>query len=527
MINQTDRIRDSNRRPVRVLVAGFFHETHTFLDGVTDWNAFRILEGESLLAVAGDASPLGGFHEFANQHNWTVVPTIVASVIPSATLADETLEEFWRRFVHYWPGDSAEKLDAIYLVLHGAAVTRAFRDVEGEILKRIRSLPRGKTLPIFGVYDLHANYSAAMAKYADGLIGYRENPHTDAKESAIRASKLLDRSIQRGQIPNQFLVQSRIVWPPTGTGSAVDPMRLLLHRARQMEQENPDFWAINVNAGFAFADSADTGVSFSVVTVGSESDALRAMNELNEIAIAYAEQGSVLERSMESVLDELGSTLHPRNDLGCGPPIILIEPSENVGAGAPGDGTGILRLLLKYELSNSAVCLCDPNAVSLLQTTALGDYVELELGGRGSPFDLGPVLLNCKLVRLSEGLFELEDKQSHLASICGDRFDMGQCAVVKHQGVTILLTTNRTPPMDLGQWRHMGIEPERLSFIGVKAAVAHRRAYDPIARASYLIQTPGPCQSNLRAFPYQHLRRPIYPLDTISKIRFPIASTDS
>ena len=62
----------------------------------------------------------------------------------------------------------------------------------------------------------------------------------------------------------------------------------------------------------------------------------------------------------------------------------------------------------------------------------------------------------------------------------------------------------------------MGVEPEHLSFIVVKAAVAHRRAYDPIARASFLIETLGPCQSRLTAFPYKHLRRSIFPLDSIS-----------
>jgi len=46
-----------------------------------------------------------------------------------------------------------------------------------------------------------------------------------------------------------------------------------------------------------------------------------------------------------------------------------------------------------------------------------------------------------------------------------------------------------------------GVEPEHLSFIVVKAAVAHRCAYDPIARASFLIETLGPCQSRLTAFP--------------------------
>jgi microcystin degradation protein MlrC len=90
---------------------------------------------------------------------------------------------------------------------------------------------------------------------------------------------------------------------------------------------------------------------------------------------------------------------------------------------------------------------------------------------------------------------------------------MGKCAIVTHHGVTILLTSNRTPPMDLGQWRHVGLAPERFSIIVVKAAVAHRRAYEPIAARQFWVDTPGPCSSNLAKFDFKHVRRPIFPLD--------------
>ena len=108
----------------------------------------------------------------------------------------------------------------------------------------------------------------------------------------------------------------------------------------------------------------------------------------------------------------------------------------------------------------------------------------LAIGGRGSRLDAGPLTLEVELLRLGDGKFELEDKQSHLAGMGGDRFDMGPCAVVRHEGLTILLTTHKTPPFDLGQWRSQGMEPTKFSIIVVKAAVAasprlrsHRHAH--------------------------------------------------
>jgi len=90
---------------------------------------------------------------------------------------------------------------------------------------------------------------------------------------------------------------------------------------------------------------------------------------------------------------------------------------------------------------------------------------------------------------------------------------MSPCAVVRHKGIRILLTSRKTPPFDLGQLRSQGIEPAELFAISVKAAAAHRKAYDPNAKATYSVETPGPCSSNLKSFPYRKVTRPIYPLD--------------
>jgi microcystin degradation protein MlrC len=49
----------------------------------------------------------------------------------------------------------------------------------------------------------------------------------------------------------------------------------------------------------------------------------------------------------------------------------------------------------------------------------------------------------------------------------------------------------------------------------VKAGVGHRRAYDPIAAASYTVLTPGTNISDLRTLPFRRIHRPIFPLDTL------------
>ena len=62
-----------------ILVAGLFHETHTFVDEVTLLPDFQVRRGDEMLACSGDASPLGGVLEFAQEEGWRMIPTIVAT----------------------------------------------------------------------------------------------------------------------------------------------------------------------------------------------------------------------------------------------------------------------------------------------------------------------------------------------------------------------------------------------------------------------------------------------------------------
>jgi len=161
------------------------------------------------------------------------------------------------------------------------------------------------------------------------------------------------------------------------------------------------------------------------------------------------------------------------------------------------------------------VALADPKSVAALQNVPIGGKITLPIGGKGSPLDPGPVTLDVELISRSDGVFELEDKNSHLVGSLGKIIHMGPCAVVKHRGLTILLTSKKLPPFDLGQWRSQGINPEELSMIGIKAAVGHRIAYGGIASAEFTVNTSGPCTSDLTRLPYTKLRRPVFPLDQL------------
>lgn len=134
----------------------------------------------------------------------------------------------------------------------------------------------------------------------------------------------------------------------------------------------------------------------------------------------------------------------------------------------------------------------------------------MEIGGKSEDSGSGPLPLKVEVVSSSDGRFVPEGSSIFLTD---GHVDMGDCVLVRHEGVAILLTSRRTPPSDLGQWRSLGVDPVNFFVIGVKAATEHRGTYGPVATASYILDLPGPCAENLKRLTFENVTRPIYPLD--------------
>src|SRR5437667_394902 len=80
---------------MRILVAGFQHETNTFAPSKADWAAFHsgagypeLTRGGAMLErVAPTSLPLAGFLKDAALRGWQPVPSVWAGATPSALLA--------------------------------------------------------------------------------------------------------------------------------------------------------------------------------------------------------------------------------------------------------------------------------------------------------------------------------------------------------------------------------------------------------------------------------------------------------
>lgn len=490
---------------MKVFLAGLFHETNTFAGTPTTLDDFRITRESGLFAELGNGSPMDGFLSAAAGYGWEVVPGIDYRAQPSGMPGDEVFERYWAELLPLLSAALASGLDAIFLILHGAMATPGFPDVEGVLLERIRLVPGAEKLPLFAVLDLHANVSQRMAENASALVPYRANPHTDARETAVRGARLLWKALSSGVAPRTYFLSAPILLAPPDTGTSRSPMRELAACARSLES-SAGHWEIGVAAGFAHADTPDTGLSFWVVSDRPELVCRRSLETLFTLARSHAAEGRAPECSLAGAVERIARERKF--------PALIVEPADNIGGGASGNTRFVLRELLKSGIDRCGVAVADAAAVRTLQGRKPGEAVSFTLGTEGNLFDPQPLALEGTLERLTDGRFQLEDPQSHLASMSGLQIDMGPCALVRCANVILLITSIPTPPFDLGQWRSAGVDPETLNVISVKAAVGHKQAYDPITASSIAVDTPGACSSNLKALPYRKIRRPIWPLDS-------------
>ena len=134
----------------------------------------------------------------------------------------------------------------------------------------------------------------------------------------------------------------------------------------------------------------------------------------------------------------------------------------------------------------------------------------LTVGGKVDRHHGDPVVVTGRVRVLHDGTY-VEPEVRH----GGKRINhMGFTALVEIPGSnSLVLTSQRHPPFSLGQLTCLGIQPERQRLLVVKAAIAYKAAYAPLAGTIIEVDTPGLTAVNPERFAYRHIRRPIFPLD--------------
>jgi len=473
----------------RIGIAGFLHESNTFLPTRTTYTDFlrtSLVRGEELRERwKGTSHELGGMLAGCEEYGLEALPLYATYAVPGGAIETPSFDRIAAEIVD--SVRSAMPIHGLLVALHGATVCEDFPDADGEMLARIREVA-GDRVPLVMTFDLHANLSHRMIQLSTAAIGYQTNPHLDQKERGIEAAALLAR-ILRGEVtPVQAIESPPMLIRNSRQHTAERPARALYDDLRSVRSW-PGILSASVAMGFPHADVEEMGCSFVAVAGHELAQARRAARWMAERAWSRRAEFTGGMVSIEQAVERAAQAQKT--------PVVLLDTGDNVGGGSAGNSTALLAEMIRQQVPDGLVILHDPDGVRTCVSAGVRNEVRLpQVAGR--------------VRSIHDGRFD-ETEVRHGG---WTRNDQGLTAVVETEHRhTVILTSHRMAPFSLQQILSLGIQPQRKRALIVKGVVAPRAAYEPVAAEFVLVETPGETADDPRLLPYRRRRRPMYPLE--------------
>ncbi|MBE0696200.1 MAG: MlrC C-terminal domain-containing protein [Anaerolineaceae bacterium] len=188
-------------------------------------------------------------------------------------------------------------------------------------------------------------------------------------------------------------------------------------------------------------------------------------------------------------------------------PTIISDSGDNPTAGGAGDSPYVLERLLSLGIRNAVFAsIADAIAVERCEAMGSGGSLELSLGGKLDPIHASPLIVNAQV------------KSLHVLPWTPNRIsDPGMrnhIAVVDVQGITVILTSRKTPFHRIQDFTGIGIDPYQAKIIVVKIGYLEPELRKLAAKALLAI-SPGAVDQNMVRMPYHKITRPMYPFDEL------------
>ena len=250
-----------------------------------------------------------------------------------------------------------------------------------------------------------------------------------------------------------------------------------------------------------YLDLPDLGSGGLVITDGDMEAAVRLAEE---IARRYWDRRHDLEPLLYSPAEAIRLGLELE-----GGPVLLVETADCAGGGAACDSIATLKALLEHAGAEpSLAVVVDPAAAAMCHTAGLGADVSPELGHQLDPQWGRPIPVTGRVERLGDGRFQ------YSGGIWEQTWaTMGPSAVLRVGAVRVLIMTQATYDWADEQYRSMDLDPREAKFVVVKNPMNYRFSYAGVARASFVLDTPGPTPATLRHVQFQQMQRPYFPAD--------------
>lgn len=485
---------------MRIAIGGFVHETNSYGSVPVTMEVLEehTCEGQRFAGVYQNSnSYVAGFQDAARELGVELVYTRMSSMLPSGPCVKEGFELSRDRIVMLTRQAHEEKpLDGICLFLHGAGAAEGYPDVEGEILQALRNA-LGNEIPIAVVQDLHGNISREMAALSDIMVGCKCYPHTDTRETGYRTFTTLVQSIRQGYRPCQHLI--RLPWhmvPAQGT-TLEGPAAKVRQLTRELEKD--EVLHVSFFHGFPYADVACAGAS--VITVAKNPQAAKkAAQEVARYVWAHLPDFAMeLNSAREAVEKALQAPQKPA---------LIHESSDNPGGGTPGDGTFLLRELLKVNVPSAFSYISDPEVAQQAAKAGVGAKISCVLGGKRDAYHGEPIRLTDAYVKcVSDGYFVRKNPMGKGTKDC-----MGTTVCLQVGNVSIVVASSRFQGYDDGVFYTAGIDWTQMQILAIKSAQHFKGFWADRPVTIIPCDSPGIQTADLTQLPMEHVDRSYYPL---------------
>ena len=493
----------------RIALVQLGYESNTFIQrraqldelGPDGWIAAGTVEAR----FRGTHTGIGGVLDGAAAQGARVVPMDLLSRNGAFNAGSTVDDKVWREAVEHICSQlaaAAAEYDGVCAAIHGAACTERLDDADGYFLRRVRETVGDK--PVTAFMDLHAIVTPEMLEMTDALFGVKTYPHVDFYEMGRLAAETLVKTL-RGQ------------WKPA---VAWAPLPLLVQEAfsstlqgvgKTIREYVADYAAAHglVDATFFHGFStADTPCACAcVVAVGS--DGRVPQKEAEEMARHIWSLRREFDQPCRDAAQAVDAALAAvQNGYA-----VINETSDNPGGGCPGDGTHLLRELLRRDLAGSIFSvICDPKAAAACHIAGVGAKLRLQVGGHSEPLFGDPLDLEVEVLGLSDGVFTCASPMYP-----GLVLRYGPTARVRCGHVEIVLVSRRMQTYDDRPIRITGGRMEDYRIVALKSSNHFRAYFKDTADAIITADTPSLFPADPRKLDYRKVRRPIFPLDDMDE----------
>jgi len=478
------------RRPIRIAVLYFVHETVTFLRNDTTLDDFVYegspAKGEALLAHE-PKSYMGGFVTVAREFDGVELVGIESPLFPktgtgSGWITREAYETFVGRMIDEITATGP--YDGVYLSLHGAMGVRGVPRPEADLARRVRAMV-GRKAFIVGTFDPHGNEDEEFLRHADMAFTVKYFPHYDSHLQGERAARMLVRAVRGDYRPATVTQRVPIISPTVLQWTGASPWMDLVQRALTWEAREPDVY-VNFFFGFPFADVPDVGMTFQVMTNGDPGLARRVADDM--AAAAWRQRKALLGSTKVHTIPE-GVKLAKQAVASGATPVVLADHSDRSGS-----ATWILKEVIEQDLSDVLVAtVADAKAIDALKAKGVkaGDSFDMEVGGLVDESAGAPVRVQGTVLNAVEGRGQL------------------WVVVTFGRGNVLVLSRYLVQVMEPGSLSALGLDVSAFKAFAIKSRVHFRRGFDDsgFAKTILLVEPVEPFLGTVRleGLPYQNV----------------------